>query len=116
MASFLPQPGLACPAHSPCCVECAFGKGMVILSAIHVEWACEVGLMGRYDPWELKLGGSIDGLVTALRETKGKWEERGRVRRSNNRMRFVHLLLEHLRIRMPSREYLHLCVCCFALF
>ena len=87
-----------------------------ILSAIHVEWGCGVGLMGRYDPWELKLGGSIDGIVTALRETKGKWEERGRVRRSNNRMRFVHLLLEHLRIRMPSREYLHLCVCCFALF
>ena len=84
---------------------------MVILSAIHVEWVCGVRLMGRYDPWELKLGGSIDGIVTALRETKGKWEERGRVRRSNNRMRFVHLLLEHLRIRMPSREYLHLCVC-----
>lgn len=64
------------------------------------------GFSRRYDPWELKLGGAIDEIVTALREPKGKWGRARGVSRSNNRMRFVHLLLEHLGIQMPSRDYL----------
>ena len=72
LASFMAQPGLTCPPQSTCCVECAVGKGKVVLCSIHIEWGMGVCVRCRYDPWELKMGGSIDGVVSELRETKGK--------------------------------------------
>lgn len=62
IATFDEQEGLDCPVDSVGCIECKVGDGLCILCSYHVE----------YDPWLLKKGMGLDGVIEELRQQEVK--------------------------------------------